>query len=146
MSSERNSNLARVKYLLEAPDLSLPTPILVNVKGHSCFPAVPHHLFCICQGISHRPLTNHRQFALGGHLHELTVGRTVRDDVEEIEFLPIEQFLWISVHRRNAESLGHLLSFRDRPVVNGDAFGSVDFLPSGDLKGCPEARSKDRES
>src|SRR5688572_5797511 len=79
-------------------------------------------------------------------MNKLTMRSDLRDDVDENEFFTGDQLFGVIINARDTKTLGQLLCFRERAIVDGDALDAGQLEPGGQLIVRPEAGAKNGEA
>jgi len=90
-------------------------------------------------------LTDHGEFMVGCHLHKHFVMIHVGNDINEVQFLLVEQLLRIVVGCGNLKLLRESLRFGNGPVVESNALCTGEFAPASKLIPRPETGAEHGE-
>ncbi len=123
----------------------LPAIILVDKEGDARLLANGDHAPGGFVVGGHRFLADDRHVVFGGHFHQRRMRRHLGDDIDEIQFLILEQIFDVFVHPGDTETFGH----SQRPAVGavpaGDQLHPAHFIPGRDLIQRPEASAENGE-
>src|SRR5687768_961838 len=95
---------------------------------------------------SHRLLADDRNSVLRGHQNKRRMCVHVRNDVEKIELLALQQLFGTVINCGNSKFRSKFFGFAARAIVQRNAFNAFQFAPARELVPRPESCPKNREA